>query len=203
MRHMRTQAWLTAAALVVATTAGLPAQQGGGDVPADAEYVYIDSRQLLQEAPGATEARKQWQQEMSEFRSEIDRLRSELDSLQSSYQQQEETLTESAREQRRQEIAEKQRQLQRRVQELEQKAGQRRQELLAPILDEVRSVIQEIREEQGYSMVFDAAASGLLAADPRLDITDRVVERLRERDGDQGDDQGAGAQGDGTDPEGA
>lgn len=197
MRHIHSQACLLAGVLVVAMTAGLEAQQDGQQPPAEAEFVYIDSQQLLQEAPGATEAQKQWQQEMSEYRSEIEQLRSELDSLQSEYQQQQGMLSEDAREERRQEIAEKQQQLQERARELEQEAGQRRQELLAPILDEVRSVIQEIRDEQGYTMVFDAAASGLLAADPELDITDRVVQRLEGRRTRQGTEQ------DGTGPGGS
>ncbi|MFW6192850.1 MAG: OmpH family outer membrane protein [Gemmatimonadota bacterium] len=187
MRSTHVQAWLAAGALVVASTAGLVAQQADGDPPADAEFVFIDSQQLLQEAPGATEAQKRWQEEMSEYRDEVERLRSELDSLQTAYEDQEDELSGSARQERRREIAEKQQRLQQRAQELEQEAGRRRQELLAPILDEVRSVIREIRDEEGYRMVFDAAASGLLAADPALDITDRVVRRLEDRGGGQGE----------------
>ena len=190
---------LLAVLLSLATPAALAAQQSGqADPPPDAEFVYIDSQELLEKAPGASEAQQTFQQEMSQYRSEVDQLRSELDSLRQAYQQQEGMLSQSAREERQQEIVEKQRQLQQRLQELERQATQRRQELLAPILDEVRSVIREIRDENGYTMVFDASASGLLAADPRLDITGLVVQRLQERRTSQGGDGGGSGQEDGS-----
>lgn len=200
MRPTTGSTLLLAAALSLAGPAGLPAQQSGQPgPPPDAEFVYIDSQELLEKAPGASEAQQTFQQEMSRYRSEVEELRSELDSLRQAYQQQEGMLSQSAREERQQEIVEKQRQLQQRLQELERQASQRRQELLAPILDEVRSVIRAIREENGYTMVFDASASGLLAADPRLDITGLVVQRLQERGTGQGGG-GDGAAGDGGGP---
>lgn len=206
MPTMPYRACLAAGLAVLLSAGSVAAQQGqqqGGQAPEtppeDVPFVYINSQQLLQEAPGANEAQKTWKREMSEFRSEVQQLRSELDSLQQAYQQQEGMLSESARQKRREEIAQKQRQLQQRMQELEQKASQRRQELLAPILDEVRAVIQQVRDEYGYSMVFDAAAAGLLAANPRLDITDTVVRRMRQRQEQQGDpQQGSGAGSDGS-----
>lgn len=186
---------LLAVLLSLAAPAALAAQQSAqADPPPNAEFVYIDSQELLEKAPGASEAQQTFQQEMSQYRSEVDQLRSELDSLRQAYQQQEGMLSPSARETRQQEIVEKQRQLQQRLQELERQATQRRQELLAPILDEVRSVIREIRDENGYTMVFDASASGLLAADPRLDITGLVIQRLQERQTSQGGGGGGSGQ---------
>lgn len=193
---------LMSGVLVLLCVGGLSAQgqqQGGqgqnatSPPPQGTEFVYIDSQQLLQQAPGATEAQQTWQQEMSTFQTELQTLRTELDSLQRAYQQQRENLSPQQREQREQQIAEKRQQLQTRAQELEQKAAQRQQELLGPILDRVRSVIEEIRSERGYTMVFDANAAGLLAADPRLDITDLVVQALRGQSaGQPGGDAGAG-----------
>lgn len=189
------RALLAAAVALLLGTGAASAQQGGGqdaepDPPEDARFVYIDSQELLQRAPGASEAQQTWNQELQQYQAEVQELKTELDSLQQSYQQQEEMLSEAARERKQQEIREKQAQLQQRVQELEQKAGQRQQELLSPILNRVRDVISDIRDEYGYVMVFDASASGLLAADPRLDITDLVVERLRQQQ-----DTAAGGQG--------
>ena len=73
---------LLAVLLSLATPAALAAQQSGqADPPPDAEFVYIDSQELLEKAPGASEAQQTFQQEMSQYRSEVDQLRSELDSL--------------------------------------------------------------------------------------------------------------------------
>lgn len=185
---------LLALAMAVVSAGALSAQQAGPEAepPEGAQFVYINSQQLLQQAPGATEAQQTWQQEMARYRTEVQQLQTELDSLQQEYQRREGMLSEEARQRRQEEIAQKRQQLQSRVQELEQQAQQRQQELLGPILEQVQDVIADLRAERGFTMVFDANAAGLLAADPRLDITGLVVERLRESqgDGDGGQDGG-------------
>lgn len=188
MRHTPTFAAAVVGCLVaVAANAGASDAQepevGGQQTspPEDTEFVYIDSQVILQEAPGASEAQQTWSRELAQYRGEVQQLAAELDSMQSALDQQQDMLSQEAVDRRRQEIAEKQRELRDRAQQLEQRAAQRQQELLGPILDEVRAVIDEIRQEHGYTMVFDASAAGVLAADPRLDITDLVIERLQER----------------------
>lgn len=194
MRHVTrlTASVLAAFVVVAAGASGAAAQeaQGGSGTapPEDTDFVYIDSQAILQEAPGASEAQQTWSRELSQYRSEVQQLATQLDSMQTALEQQQDMLNDAAVERRRQEIAEKRSELQQRAQALEQRAAQRQQELLGPILDQVRAVINEIREERGYTMVFDASAAGVLAADPRLDITDLVIERLQEQ---QAQGQGA------------
>ena len=52
---------------------------------------------------------------------------------------------------------------------------------MAPITDLVKKVLDDIRVEDGYAMILDNApgASVIVSADKNLDITDRVVSRLR------------------------
>ena len=102
----------------------------------------------------------------------------EVDSMLAVYRQQEAMLSEEAKAARQQEILEKQSEAQARATQLEQEAGTRQQELLAPILERVSAVIEEVRAEYGYTVVFDVSAAGVVAADPALDITPLVLERL-------------------------
>jgi outer membrane protein len=88
-------------------------------------------------------------------------------------------LSEDARQTRQRDLGERQQTLQQRTAELESQANQRRQELLQPILDRVQAEIENLRAEQGYVMIFDASAAGLIAADPALDVTDQVIARLQ------------------------
>lgn len=175
---------------------GLVAGQQPNPPPDGTPFVFVNSQELLERAPGAAEAQRTWQNQLQEYRREIQELAAELDSLQRAYQRQESMLSEQARRDRQQEIMEKQRQFRARQMELEERAGQRQQELLRPILEEVRDVLRDVREERGYRMVFDVSAAGVLSADPSLDITDLVVARLQERSG-QGGAQGEGAGGSG------
>ena len=105
-------------------------------------------------------------------------LGAEIDSLVSAYRRQEALLDQGAKEQKQQEILQKQQAARERQLELEQVSEQRRQALLSPILDQVRAVIEEIRAANQYAIVFDVAEAGVVAADPSLDITAAVLERL-------------------------
>lgn len=181
--------------------------------PADAQaqtlkFGYINSQKILAEAPGAIDAQKRFEQEMTGFRGEIQPMEQQLETLQKGletqaqalqklvqdYEKQQSTLTADARQAREQEILQKQeafesqrgeyqQQLltyQQKRQELEQKAQQRQQALVEPIMKQVSQVIEDLRKEGNYAMIFDVAGGTMLvAADPALDLSEQVLARLK------------------------
>lgn len=167
----------------LANTGSIRAQvQPDSPPPPGTPMVFLNTQLLLPQVPGAREAQETWQQELQQYNVEVDELRSEIDSLVINYRRQEAMLSPDTKQQRQQEIVKKQEELQLRAAELEQRAGVRQQELLKPILDGVQLVIEDIRQSNDYTFVFDIAAAGVLAADPKLDITALVLERLTKPD---------------------
>lgn len=73
----------------------------------------------------------------------------------------------------------KQRDAQQRAMQLEDQAAKRQNELVEPVMRKIQEVIDSIRDEGKYAMIFDVAAGGVIAADPSLDLTDQVLARLR------------------------
>lgn len=163
------------AAFLACSSVGLPAQTP----PADAPFVYLNSQEILTQAPGSADAQRTFERELSEMQTELQNRAQVLDSLVRDYQRQEVLLSPQAKEQKQQEIRTAQQELQTRRNELDNRARQRQQELLKPILDRVSQVIEQIRAENGWSMVFDASSEGVVAADPSLDITQLVLSKLR------------------------
>ncbi|TVP77064.1 MAG: OmpH family outer membrane protein [Gemmatimonadales bacterium] len=163
-----------------------------GTSPADAQDLrigYIDSQVILQAAPGAQEAQEAFDRQMEQYREEIQRRGNELDDLVEQYQQQRSTLSPEAREARENEIRTREIQYQQRLEEMEQEAAQRQQELVEPILERMAEAIDDIRAEGNYTMIFDTASRAIIAADPALDLTDRVLQRLQAMaDAEDGED---------------
>ena len=170
---VRTMAALLAVVGLTATPA--VAQQAG-------QVVYIDSERLRQEAPSLQAARQELQQEMTQFRARADSalapLQAELQQLATQFQQQEGTMTAGQRRQQQQELAAQQDSIIAQQENLRAQAAERQREILQPALEEINQVIQQVRADNGYAYVLDARASGVLAADPALDITDQVLSRL-------------------------
>jgi Skp family chaperone for outer membrane proteins len=181
MRFFVRNAALSVAALMVAATGHAqtdPAAAGSDLPPAGTPMVYVNTLAILPVAPGANDAQVSFQQELTGYEDEMRALGAEIDSLVSTYRRQEALLDQVAKEQKQQEILQKQQAARERQLELEQISEQRRQTLLEPILDQVREVIEEIRAANQYAIVLDLAEAGVVAADPSLDITAAVLERL-------------------------
>ncbi len=152
-------------------------------VPASAQsnvrIAYINSQLILEQAPGAADAASQFDRDMARYRSEVEQLGQDLEALIGQYQQQQLTLSPEAKSNREEEIRLKQQQYNSRIQELDQQAGMRQAELVQPIMDQINAVIETIRAEGNYSLIFDVTAGAILAADETLDLTDEVIRRLQ------------------------
>ena len=167
----------TAAVLAVTLVAASPAKAQNVP-PTGTTFVYLNSAAILQAAPGSADAQRTFDRELGEWRTELESQAAEVDSLLRDYQRQEVMLSPQAKEQKQTEITTRQQELQNRRLELENQAQQRQQELLRPILENVTGLIEQIRAENNYSMVFDISTEGVVAAAPELDITDIVLQRL-------------------------
>lgn len=141
---------------------------------------YLDSRRVIQEAPGAQAARETIEREMQAAESELQTLEDSLQSMITDYQQKQPMMSAEARQQREQQIRTDQQTFQQRMEQLQQQIGQRQQEIMAPIMQRVEQAISELRQADGYAVIFDIASEAIVSADPSLDVTARVIERLRE-----------------------
>src|SRR6185437_4217069 len=109
----------------------------------------------------------------------LKKMNDSLNTLFTSYQKAEPTLTAAQKETRQKAMRDLQGALQEKQQQLSQQAQQRQNELMAPIMEQVKKVLDDIRTEDGYSMIITGDPNLILSYDKNLDITDRVVARLR------------------------
>ena len=146
-----------------------------------AKIAFINSREILQKTPGYAAAESTYLKEVDVFRTELQKLQTSLDSAVQAFDQQSIALSPAARQTKQRELQGMQQRLEQRNTELQDRARQREQDLLAPIQARVNSVIQGIRAELNYSLILDADAPGgiIVAADPALNITAKVLQRLQ------------------------
>lgn len=173
---MRSFARAALGALAISTlTAGALAAQGG------IKIAFVNSQKIFAQVPGRSEAEAQMQKEMEGYRAEVQKMGDSLNTLVAAYNKAEPTLSATAKASRQKDIQTRENAYQQRVSQLEQQAQQRQQELMRPIMVQINKVIEQIRAEDGYAMIFDAGnqAGVVVAADSTLDITDKVIARLK------------------------
>jgi outer membrane protein len=162
------------ALLLVAVLSSRSAAQSGQ------KLAYIRSSALLEQAPGRAEAEAQFDKETGTYRNEIKRMSDSLNTMVAAFEKAAPGMTAAARTTRTTELQTRQAEYQRRTQALEQRAQQRQTELVQPIYDRVKLAIEDVRVEGGYSFIFNNdQGSPIMAADKNLDVTDRVIAKLR------------------------
>jgi outer membrane protein len=148
--------------------------------PAAQKFAFINSQAILAAAPGRAEAEAQFQKDMEAMRAQVQKLGDSLNTLQQTYTKEEVSLSPAVKETRLKSLRDQQARYEERVQKLNEQAQAREAELMQPILETVRKSLDEVRTEGGYSFIFDVAAgSFIVSADKNLDITDRVVAKVK------------------------
>ena len=143
------------------------------------KVAYLDSRRIIQEAPGSQAVRDSIQSEVNALQARLQVMEDSLSAMMDEYQRQSVTMSPEARRQKQQEIVARQGELQQRASELEQQTAQRQEQLMAPVMERIQTAISAVREEGGWSIIFDAATGAMVSADTTLDLTTQVIQRLR------------------------
>ena len=163
--------------IAVTAVAGLAAMA----VPARGQglkIAYIDSRRLLQEAPGAQEARAQIQQEANAFQAQVQVLQDSLDAMIADYQRKSVLLSPDEKKKQEDAIVARRNAYDQRMNGLQNQSQQKQNDLMAPVMNKIQDVLDAIRTEEGIAIIFDAA-QGIVSADSTLDKTATVLARMK------------------------
>jgi outer membrane protein len=175
---LRASSFALFTSLIVAGTGAAQAPQG---TATPAKIAYINSAALLAQAPGRAEAEAQFDREVGVYRQQIQRMDDSLKTLVAAFDRDAAKMDSVAREARRTSIGRREAEYQTRARGLDSTMQVRQAQLVKPIMERVQAVIEAIRTEDGYSMIFDVGnqTSVVVAADKKLDLTDRVLARLK------------------------
>lgn len=157
----------------VGLSAGTASAQSAGKIG------YINSQKIIAEAPGAAEVRTTIEREMNKHRADLALADDSLKNMITEYEKKSLVLSADARKKEEDAIRARQQALQARAAELEDQMARRQNELAKPIMDKINAVLQDIRTQGGYTLILDAAAGGIVAADPAADLTESVLTRLK------------------------
>lgn len=170
---MRFLSFVGAVALLASAPSLASAQAGQ-------KFAFINSQALLQSAPGRSEAEAAFEKEMVGIRSQLTKLQDSLTAMNDAWAKEEPTLQGAAKEARMKTLREKEQNWGAQAQKLQTQAQERQEQLMQPIMENLRKVLDDVRMEGGYSFIFDVAAGAfIVSADKNLDITERVISKMR------------------------
>jgi len=179
------RAFIRATSIALATSLTLVgvagAQGSSASSAAPTKIGYINSAVILQNAPGRAEAEAQFDREVGVYRQQIQRMDDSLKTMMAAFDRDAPKLDSATRDARGTTIRQREAEYQTRARGLDSTMQARQAELVKPIMQRVQTVIEAIRAEDGYAVILDVGSqvSVVVAADKKLDLTDRVLARLK------------------------
>jgi len=154
---------------------------------------YVDSDRIMSSYAPVKEAQTNFDNFAMEWQQELQQLEQELQEMQANYEAQELMLSDAKKQEKRAEINQKYQAYQQRKADIWGTGGladQKNEALLAPILETINDVIQQIGNEGNYTIIFDAPTSGIVFANESIDVTDQVLDELNKLESAQTPEDG-------------
>lgn len=168
--------WLFMAALVFIN---------GTAVYSQAKIGYIDSQKIMTSYSGAADAEeklgeenRKWEAELSTMNEELRKVKSELEELSL-------LLSESRKKEKEAKISDLEKEIaafQNRIWGDNGEYMRKQESLYKPVYEAIKRAVDSISEEDGFDVIFDTVQGNIVFAREQLDITDRVIELLKENE---------------------
>ncbi len=163
---------LLAALVLLAVASPLAAQQ---------KFGFVDSRKIMQEIPGRPAAEAALRTEIERLGVREKRMVDSLNVLMSAFERDSSKLTQPERVARFTAMQQFDALYRDTLEALQAEAQQKQGEAMAPLFDQIRLALEDIRQAEGYAMIFDVGGqvNPIVAMDKNLDLSDRVIARIR------------------------
>jgi outer membrane protein len=162
---------LFVAALLVLAASPLAAQRIG----------YVDSRKILQEMPGRTAVENRIRTGLEALQERQKVMVDSLNTMMAAFERDSAALPQAEKVSRFAVMQQFDSRYRDTLQALETEAQAAQQEAMAPLFDQIRIALEEVRAAEGYTMIFDIGnqTNAIVAMDRNLDLSDKVLAKIR------------------------
>ena len=165
--------------LVLMAALGFLATTGNAQV----KIAHINSEAVMQALPEAADAQKSLDAQVAQWEAELQKMQADWKRRFDEYDKRKLILTDQARADQERELRELD---QRIVDYRNKKFGQngelfqKQNEVMKPLQNKMFKVLEEIAKDEGYDYIFDRSGEVLLLfANDKLDLTDKVIARMK------------------------
>jgi len=137
---------------------------------------FVNTERIMRDSAPAQRAQKKIEGEFTKRDQELTRIADQLKRMQEDLEKNAMTMSEGQRRTKERELADLDRDFQRKRREFQEDLNQRRNEELAQVLEQANRAIRALAEQEKYDIIFQDA----VYANPRIDLTDRVIKTLGE-----------------------
>ncbi len=146
-------------------------------VKSEVKVAVVDADRVVNESIKGKRAKEALQKLFNSKKTELQKKQKEIQQLRNKIATTSASLSEEAREKLEKELEDALIEFKRMQDDATRELKKKEGELLGEIEQEVLGIIDRIGKEKGLTLIFNKFASGLVFADPKIDITDEVISR--------------------------
>jgi len=159
---------------LLAAALGLCLALPAGTALAQSKIGVVQIERIVRDSGPALRAQKKLEAEFSKREADLSKIADQLKRMQDELEKEGVTMPEAARRTKERDFSELTRDFQRKQREYREDVNQRRNEELSQVIEQANRIIRQIAESEKYDIIFQEAAY----ANPRIDITDKVIKAL-------------------------
>ena len=167
--HIQPRSFTAAAVLAVLCIAA-----PGGHAYAQGKIGVVQIERIVRDSQPALRAQKKLEVEFGKREADLAKVADQLKRAQDELEKDSVTMPEAQRRNKERDFNDLNREFQRKQREYREDVNQRRNEELGQVIDQANRIIRQIAESEKYDIIFQEAAY----ANPRIDITDKVIKAL-------------------------
>jgi outer membrane protein len=160
--------------LIACAAAGLCLVAPAGVAFAQGKIGVVQIERIVRDSAPAVRAQKKLEAEFSKREAELGKVADQLKRMQDELEKDSVTMSETQKRNKERDFNDLSRDFQRKQREYREDVNQRRNEELSQVIDQANRIIRQIAESEKYDIIFQEAAY----ANPRIDITDKVIKAL-------------------------
>jgi len=138
---------------------------------------FVNTERVMREAAPAQRAQQKIEAEFKQRDQELSGIAGQLKAMQDEIERSSVTMSDSQRRAKEREFGELNREFQRKQREFREDLNQRRNEELARVVEQANGVIRSIAAQEEFDLVIQDA----VYANPRIDITEKVIKALDDK----------------------
>lgn len=145
---------------------------------------YVNTDRIIDRYEAAIEAKTELTAAIAKFEARAESLKADYEQTKAEYESQQLTLSEEGKRAKSAEVDQRKRRYDNYLSEVYSTNGridQKNRELIAPIVERIDSVVSRLAAGEGYSLVLDAAKTGIVYSEAGIDLTELVIEELNRR----------------------
>ena len=136
---------------------------------------FIDMQKAIQETAAGKKAKKDLEDEFNKKKKELEKKEADLKKMNDDLEKKSLVLTDEVKQKKAQELQQEMLKYREVVTKSQMEIQKKERDLTAPIVERLRSIVDEIAKKEGFTMVLEKSEQSVLWAKKDLDLTDRVI----------------------------